>query len=155
MTLDFKAFRKKKAEEGKARRKRKIAAEKSMVKRPSGDPRIAVMGEEMPVKKGRPIGDPRAGVTGVRAPAITGRRRKAGIRRKPRLNLGRIPTGDPRAGVMGVRAPAIAEQRRKVVTDKPPRKVGVGREQAKIEPAGLSAKISAIVNSIMAMIFGK
>lgn len=61
-------------------------------------------------------------------------------------------------GTMSVRRKVIVESIARSKTKmnlRAPREVGVGREQAKVEPAGLSAKISAIVNSIMAMIFGK
>ena len=83
----------------------------------------------------RAPGDARAGVMEAKVSGFMGRQGgKASIRRKPRKKP----------------APSL-----EVMKDSPPRRVGVRREQAKIEPAGLSAAISAIVNNIMSMIFGE
>ena len=79
---------------------------------------------------------------------------KASVRRKP--------TGKPKDMRIKIktpsvimRSPSVGAREGRIGGIDAPRRVGVGREQAKIEPAGLSAAISAIVNNIMSMIFGR
>ena len=104
-------------------------------RRPYGVPRAKVMEGKVSGFMGRQGGYPRAVVMEGKVSGFMGRQGgKASIRRKPRKKP----------------APSL-----EVMKDSPPRRVGVRREQAKIEPAGLSAAISAIVNNIMSMIFGE
>ena len=72
-------------------------------------------------------------------------------RSKTRLNLGRIPSSMGRpSGVIGAKAPAIVGKRRRAGIRRKPQKSGAPAEV--VETRG---GISAIVHSIMRMIFGK
>ena len=105
----------------------------------------------------RTISDVRAGVIESRAPAILNRRKKVGViggkgsRSTTTENMGRIPSGS-----MGKKRKIIVESiaRSKTKMNLRRNRRG-GVYSGKRVSGGLSAKISAIVNSIINMITGR